>query len=54
VCDADRQANFEAILTGARVFSSYKAGPGRIWVITEAASDAGLRASTCVLLPEEY
>jgi hypothetical protein len=26
----------------------------KIWIITEAAGDDGNRASTCILLPDEY
>ncbi|VTU28648.1 hypothetical protein SRS16CHR_04308 [Variovorax sp. SRS16] len=50
----DRQSNWEAIETGARLLSSYSVGSTRIWVITEAADDEGTRASTCLLLPQEY
>ena len=45
--DAD---NREALATGARLLSAYEpAGLPRVWIITEAD-----RASTCILLPEEY
>ena len=50
--DMDRDdiaANTQAIKSGARVFSSYRVGTKKVWVITEAD-----RSSTCVLLPEEY
>ena len=50
--DMDRDdiaANTRAIKSGARVFSSYRVGTSKVWVITEAD-----RSSTCVLLPEEY
>ena len=50
----DRQRNWEVIETGARLLSSYSIGSARIWVITEAADDGGLRPSTCLLLPQEY
>ena len=46
----DRAANREALATGARLLSAYEpAGLPRVWIITEAD-----RASTCILLPEEY
>ena len=49
----DHDANESAIRLGGRVFSSYEVGAGlsatKVWVITEAD-----RASTCLLLPEEY
>ena len=50
--DMDRDdiaANTQAIKSGARIFSSYRVGTSKVWVITEAD-----RSSTCVLLPEEY
>ena len=50
--DMDREdiaANTQAIKSGARVFSSYRVGTKKVWVITEAD-----RSSTCILLPEEY
>lgn len=45
----DIAANLSAIKSGARVFSSYQIGSGKVWVITEAD-----RSSTCILLPDEY
>jgi hypothetical protein len=45
----DIAANTQAIKSSARVFSSYRVGTSKVWVITEAD-----RSSTCVLLPEEY
>lgn len=49
-CDHDRQANEDALKSGARIFSAYRSRRGeKIWVITEAD-----RRSTCVLLPSEY
>lgn len=51
----DKQANEEAVRDGSRVFSTYELPTGtKIWVITEAANDTGHRASTCILLPDEY
>ena len=47
--DADLKANRDAVAFGARIFSSYKLGDDRVWVITEAD-----RSSTCVLLPSDY
>ena len=53
LCDEDKEANDLAVAIGDRIFSSYEVGIGmsavRVWVITGAD-----RASTCVLLPEEY
>lgn len=45
----DVAANVQAIQQELRVFSSYKIGKDRVWVITE--SD---RSSTCLLMPYEY
>lgn len=51
----DRRQNEDALRSGARLFSAYRSLRGdRLWVITEATDDAGRRASTTVLLPEEY
>ena len=50
VCQEDKQLNDDALLRGTRLLSAYRTLRGvRIWVITEAD-----RASTCILLPEEY
>ena len=45
----DALANDEALLTGARVLSSYDVGGDKIWIITEAD-----RRVTTLLLPSEY
>lgn len=51
----DKQANEAALLDGSRIFSAYLLKTSdKIWVITEAESDNGQRASTCLLLPEDY
>ena len=54
--DADRRLNDEAVVDGSRIFSSYVVGTGgdKLWVITEAADDYGIRGSTCILTPAEY
>lgn len=53
--DADRRLNDEAVVDGSRIFSSYLVGPGdKVWVITEAADDFGIRHSICILTPAEY
>jgi hypothetical protein len=52
-CDVkedDRQANDNALTTGARILSVYHASNGaKFWLITEAD-----RSRTTVLLPEDY
>ncbi len=46
----DREANDQALRTGARLLSAYTLPGGqRVWILTEAD-----RASTTILLPEEY
>lgn len=53
--DEDRQANDAALIDGSRLLSAYQTRKGeRLWVITEALNDAGLRYSTCLLTPDEY
>jgi hypothetical protein len=55
LCDEDRLLNDEALIDGSRLLSAYTTLRGeKIWVITEAVGDDGRRASTCLLLPEEY
>ncbi|MBB4223927.1 hypothetical protein [Variovorax guangxiensis] len=51
---ADARSNDQAILSGARVISSYLVAYVVIWVITEAVGDDGRRSATTLLLPEEY
>jgi hypothetical protein len=53
--EEDRQLNDQALLDGSRLLSAYTTLKGaRIWIITEAVGDDGRRASTCLLLPDEY
>lgn len=55
VCEEDKQANEDAIKTGARLMSAYfLPDETKLWIITEAADDAGNRTVTTFLLPEEY
>ncbi|MEB0056724.1 hypothetical protein [Variovorax sp. LG9.2] len=51
----DRAANIQALRHGSRIFSAYHLKSGaRVWVITEAVSDDGQRASTTLMLPADY
>ena len=61
----DAEANESALVTGARVLSSYTipedvrhAGARRsdemVWVITEAEDGSGVRSQTTVLYPSDY
>lgn len=52
--EEDKAVNAAALSTGARILSAYQLGTDRIWIITDACCDDGHRASTCLLLPEEY
>lgn len=46
---SDTTVNIHAVQHDVRVFSSYKVGNGKVWIITEAD-----RSSTCLMLPSEY
>jgi hypothetical protein len=51
----DWKANDQALADGSRILSAYGTLKGvTIWIITEATDDDGNRASTCILLPDEY
>lgn len=51
----DRSLNGQALVDGSRLLSAYTTLKGvRLWIITEAVGDDGKRASTCILLPDEY
>ena len=55
LCEEDRLLNDEALIDGSRLLSAYRTLRGqRLWIITEAEGDDGRRASSCLLLPEEY
>ena len=55
LCDEDRRLNDEALIDGSRLLSAYRTLRGeKLWIITEAVGDDGRRASSCLLLPEEY
>ena len=57
VDDDDAQANNEALKDGSRLLSAYLLNDEqktKIWIITEAANDHGVRESTTLLLPDEY
>jgi hypothetical protein len=55
VCEEDGRLNDQALIEGSRLLSAYRTTLGeKLWIITEAADDAGHRAATTVLLPSEY
>ncbi|WP_296509538.1 type I restriction endonuclease subunit M [Rhodoferax sp.] len=69
VCKEDAEMNELALIDGSRIMSVYRlVSPEKlkatsrskrselptVWSITEAVGDYGRRASSCLLLPEEY
>jgi hypothetical protein len=53
--DEDRQANDDAVINGSRILSAYVTRKGeKIWIITEATNEVGLRYSSTILKPEDY
>lgn len=53
--DEDKALNDAALVDGSRILSAYiTRNSVRLWVITEATNDVGLRYGTTLLLPEEY
>ena len=55
VNEEDQELNDEALIHGDRLLSAYRTlRGGKLWIITEAADDAGHRAATTILLPDEY
>ena len=53
--EEDREANEAALRDGSRILSAYMTrGAQKIWIITEAVGGPGTRASTTILLPEDY
>lgn len=51
----DTQRNNEALQDGSRIFSAYVLAEGvKVWIITEAQDDEGVRSATTLLLPDEY
>ena len=55
LCEEDCSLNKAALVNGSRLLSAYQTANGtRVWIITEAEDDKGIRRSTCILLPEDY
>ncbi len=52
--EEDKKFNDEAIQNGSRIFSAYKEGEIKIWIITEAKNEDEIRECTTVLFPSEY
>lgn len=55
VDEDDQEANERSLLDGSRLLSAYHTSHGaKLWVITEAADDDGVRSHTTLVLPDEY
>lgn len=54
LCADDRRLNDQAILNGGRILSAYNVGGKKLYVITEAQNDEGVRAMTTILFASEY
>ena len=53
--EEDRQLNDQALIDGSRILSAYHTSKAvKLWVITEAADDRGIRAATTILFSDEY
>lgn len=52
--DGDKAANDRAVRDGGRILSAYVLPCGKVYVITDAEDDDGVRQVTTILLPEEY
>lgn len=50
----DWELNDQSLVDGSWILAAYDTCCGRIWIITEAEDDAGNRAATTILYPEEY
>jgi len=51
---SDKNDNDAAVLNGSRILSLFAFPAGRVWVLTEAIGEDGTRASTCIMLPNDY
>jgi len=55
LCEEDKKANEAALITGARIFSSYTLHDCKLWVITDAeVDDQHHRYCTTLLRPQDY
>ena len=50
----DKKSNEDALKSGDRILSAYNIRNERMWIITDAANDFGVREYTTVLLPSDY
>lgn len=54
VNEDDWKANDQAVVDGNRILSSYSVEGERVWIITDAVNELGVRPSTTLLKPNEY
>ena len=54
LCVDDRRSNDQAIINGGRILSAYNVAGKKLYVITEAQNDDGVRATTTILFASEY
>lgn len=56
LCDDDRRRNDEAVGDGNRILSSYRVGASgeKVWIITDAVDDFGIRRASTILTPGCY
>lgn len=54
VSEHDSKANDQAVVDGSRILSAYLVEGERVWVITDAVNEQGVRQSTTLLYPREY
>ncbi len=52
--EEDRNANDQAVIRGSRILSAYRIEGEKVYVITEAADDTGVRGATTLLFASEY
>lgn len=52
--EEDRNANDQALVHGSRILSAYRIEGEKVYVITEAADDTGVRCATTLLFASEY
>lgn len=52
--EEDRNDNDQAVVHGSRILSAYRIEGEKVYVITEAADDAGVRRATTLLFASEY
>lgn len=51
----DKRANNQSLKYGSRLLSAYNLSHNRrLWIITDACDDEGVRHCTTLLLPEDY